>query len=77
LYTSSNIIKVIKSWMRWVGHAYKVLFGKPEGKRLLGRPRHSLDNNFGIDLREIGWENVDWMHMAEDRDQWQAHVNTE
>jgi hypothetical protein len=50
------------------------LVGKPEGKRPLGRPRHGWED-IRLDLREIGWEGVDWMHLAQDRDQWQAVVN--
>jgi len=50
--------------------------GKPEGKRPLVRPRHRWENNIRMDLRELGWECVDWIHLAEDRDQWRAVVNT-
>jgi hypothetical protein len=48
-------------------NAYRILVGKPEGRRSLGRPRR---------LREIGWDGVDWIDMAQDRDQWRALVNT-
>jgi hypothetical protein len=58
-----------------VFHAYALLVRKPEGKRLLGRPRHRWKDNVRIHFREIGWEGVDWMHMVEDRDQWQAVMN--
>jgi hypothetical protein len=44
--------------------AYKLLVVKPEGKRPFGRPRHRWENNIKMDLREIGWEDVDWMHLA-------------
>jgi hypothetical protein len=44
-------------------------FGKPEGKRSLRRPRHRWEDNVRMDLREIGWEGVDWMHLAQDRNQ--------
>jgi hypothetical protein len=50
--------------------------GKPEGKRPLGRPRRRWVDNIKMDLREIGWYGVDWMDMAQDRDQWRALVNT-
>jgi hypothetical protein len=50
--------------------------GKPEGKRPLGRPRHRRLDNIKMDLREIGWNEVDWIDMAQDRDQWRALVNT-
>jgi hypothetical protein len=50
--------------------------GKPEGRGLLGIPRRRWDNNIKIDLREIGWGVMDWIDLAQDRDQWQALVNT-
>jgi hypothetical protein len=49
---------------------------KTEGKRPLRRPRHKWEDNIRIDLREIGWEGVDWMHLVQDRDQCRAVVNT-
>jgi hypothetical protein len=49
---------------------YRVLVGKPEGKRPLGRPRHRWENGIRMDLRETGWCGVDWIRMAQDRDQW-------
>jgi hypothetical protein len=55
---------------------YRILVGKPEGKRLLGRPRRRWVDNIKIDLREIGWDGMDWIYVAEDRDQWRALVNT-
>jgi hypothetical protein len=70
--------------MRWVEHvvyigemrnAYKILVRKPESKRLLRRPRCKWEDNIRMDLDGIGWEGVDWMHLAEDRDQWWALVN--
>jgi hypothetical protein len=57
-------------------NAYRILVGKPEGKRPLGRPRRRSVDNIKMDLREIGWDGVNWMYMAQDRDQWRAHVNT-
>jgi hypothetical protein len=51
------------------------MVGKPEGMRLLGRPRHRWEDNIKMDLREIGWEGVNWMHLAQDRDQWWVLVN--
>jgi hypothetical protein len=50
--------------------------GKPEGKRLLGRPRRRWVDNIKIDLRETGWDGVDCIDLAQDRDQWRALVNT-
>jgi hypothetical protein len=50
--------------------------GKPEGKRPLGRPRRRWVDNIKMDLREIGWNGVDWIDLAQDRDQWRALVNT-
>jgi len=57
-------------------NAHNILIGKPEGKRPLGRPRSRWEGNIGMDLREIGWESVDWIHLAQDRDQWLALMNT-
>jgi hypothetical protein len=56
--------------------AYKIVVGKPEGKRPLRRPRRSLKDNIKMDLRKMLWEDVDWMHLAQDRDQWRGGVNT-
>jgi hypothetical protein len=56
---------------------YRILVGKPEGKRSLGRPRRRWVDNIKIDLGEIGWDGRDWMKLAQDRDQWRALVNTE
>jgi hypothetical protein len=50
--------------------------GKPEGKRPLGRPRRRWVDNIKMDLGEIGWDGVDWIDLAQDRDQWKALVNT-
>jgi hypothetical protein len=70
--------------MRWAGHvalmgetrnAYRILVGKPEGKRPLRRPRRRWANNIKIDLREIVWDGMDWIDLAQDRDQWRALVN--
>jgi hypothetical protein len=55
---------------------HKILVGKPEGKRPLGRPRRRWVDNIKMGLRDIGWECVDWIDMAQDRDQWRALVNT-
>jgi hypothetical protein len=86
LYSSPSIIRIITTRrLRWAGHvarmgenrtAYRILAGMPEGKRPLGRPRRRWVDNIKIDLREIGWDGVDWIGMAQDRDQWRAHVNT-
>jgi hypothetical protein len=54
---------------------YKVLVGKPEGRRPLGRPRHRWEDGVRMDLREIGLGGVDWIRLAQDRDQWQAVVS--
>jgi hypothetical protein len=54
----------------------QTLVGKPEGKRPLGRPRRRWVDNIKMDLREIGWDGVDWVDLAQDRDQWRALVNT-
>jgi hypothetical protein len=57
-------------------NAYRVLMGKPEGKGRLGRPRRRWDDNFRMDIREIGWGRMVWIHLTQDRDQWRAPVNT-
>jgi hypothetical protein len=57
------------------GNVYRDLVGKPEGKRPLGRPRHRWEDVIKIDLREIGWVGVEWIHLAQDRDRWRAVVN--
>jgi hypothetical protein len=56
-------------------NAYRIMVGKPERKRPLGRPRRLWVDNIKIDLREIGWDAMDWI-KAQDRDQWRALVNT-
>jgi hypothetical protein len=69
--------------MRWAGHvagmgpkrnAYRILVGKPEGKRPLGRPRRRWVDNIKMDLREIGWDGMDWIDLAQDTDVWGALV---
>jgi hypothetical protein len=85
LYSSPSIIRMMKSRrMRWAGHkarmgekrnAYRILVGKPEGKRALERPRRRWLDNIKVDLREIGWAGVDWIDLAHDRDQWRSLVN--
>ncbi|PNF20287.1 hypothetical protein B7P43_G14398, partial [Cryptotermes secundus] len=80
-----NIFAASLERMRWAGHiarmvetrnAYRILVGKPEGKRPLERPRHMWVDNIKMALREIGWYGMDWIDMAQDRDQWRALVNT-
>jgi hypothetical protein len=58
-----------------IGNAREILVEKSEGKRPLGRPRRRWEDNIRPD-RETGWKGVDWMHLAQDRDQWRAVVNT-
>jgi hypothetical protein len=86
LYSLPGIVRVIKARrMRWAGHvvcmgllrcAYNILVRRPEGRRPLGRPRHRWEDNINMDLREIGFGDVDWIHLAQDRDRWRALVNT-
>jgi hypothetical protein len=80
------ILRVIKSRrMRWAGHVarmgerrgvYKVLVGKPEGKRPLGRPRRRWEDNIKLDLTEIGIDGSNWVQLSQDRVQWRTFVNT-
>jgi hypothetical protein len=86
LYASLYIIRVMKSRrMRWVGravrmgemrNAYKILVGKSEGERPFGRSRRRLEDNIRMDLTGIGWEVLNWIHLAQDVDQWRILVNT-
>jgi hypothetical protein len=62
--------------MEEMRNAYNILVGKPEVKRQLGRPRHRWKDNTVLNLWVIGWESVEWMHLGQDGDQWQALVNT-
>jgi hypothetical protein len=55
---------------------YRILVGKPEGKGPLGRPRRRWVDNIKMHLREIGWDGVDWIDMAQGKDKWRALVNT-
>ena len=85
LYSSPIIVRVIKSRrMRWAVHValmgegrgvYRVLVGKPEGKRLLGRPRRRWEDNIRMDLQEVGLGYEDWIGLAQDRDRWRALVS--
>jgi hypothetical protein len=56
--------------------AYNISVGRPDGRRLLGRPRRRWEDNIKIDLREIGFGDVEWIHLAQDRGRWQGLVNT-
>jgi hypothetical protein len=55
---------------------YRLLVGKPEGKRPLGRPGHGWVDNIRMDLGEVGWGDVDWLGLAQDRNRWRALVNS-
>jgi hypothetical protein len=55
--------------------AYRILVGRPEGRRPLGRPRRKWEDNIKMDLQEVGWGGMDWIDMAQDRDRWRALVN--
>jgi hypothetical protein len=57
-------------------NVYRILVGKSQGKRQIGRPRRRWVDNIEMDLREIRWGGMDWIDLAQDRDQWRAHVNT-
>jgi hypothetical protein len=86
LYSSPSIIRMIKlRSMRWAArvarigeerNAYRLLVGKPEGKRPLGRPRRRWVDNIRMDLGEVVWGGVDWIGLAQDRNRWRAVVNS-
>jgi hypothetical protein len=86
LYSSPSKIKIITSrWMTWAGdvarigekrNAYRLLVGNPEGKRPLGRPRRRWVDNIRIDLGEVGWGDVDWIGLTQDRKRWRNLVNS-
>jgi hypothetical protein len=62
--------------MREKTNAYRILMGKPEGKRPLRRPRSRWVDNIKMDLREIGWDDMHWIDLAQDREKWRALVKT-
>ncbi|KAJ4439483.1 hypothetical protein ANN_07607, partial [Periplaneta americana] len=84
LYSAPDIIRNIKSRrLRWAGHvarmgeprnAYRVLVGRPEGKRPLGRPRRRWEDNIKVDLRGVGYDDRKWINLAQNRGQWRAYV---
>jgi hypothetical protein len=84
-YPSPRVIRMIKSRrIRQAGNtarmgekrnAYRILVGKPQGKRPLGRPRRRWEDNIKTDLRGIGWVGMDWIDLAQDRYQWKTLVN--
>jgi hypothetical protein len=86
LYSSPSIIRMTRSRrMRWAGHvsrmgekrnAYRILVGRPEGKRPLGKTRRRWVDNIKMGLREIGWDGMDLIDLAQNRDQWRALVKT-
>jgi hypothetical protein len=86
LYSSPSIIRIMKARrMRWAGHVarmgekrnvYRLLVGKPEGRRPLGRPRRKSLDNIRMDLVEVEWGDVDWIGLAVGRDRWRALVNS-
>jgi hypothetical protein len=78
LYSLPSLIRMINSRRRWVGqvmrmgskrNAYRIFVGKPEGKKQLGKPRHGWMDYIKMDLREIGWGGMEWINLAEDKDQ--------
>jgi hypothetical protein len=85
VWKTGTIVRVIKSRrIRWAGHVawmgeersvYRVLVGKPEGKKPLGRPRCRWEDNIKMDLQEVGYWGMDWIQLAQDRDRWRALVN--
>jgi hypothetical protein len=86
LYSIPTIVRVVKvRRMRWAGHVarvgegrdvHRVLVGKHEGKKPVGRPRRRWEDNIKMDLQEVGWGCADWMELAQDRDMWRTLVST-
>jgi hypothetical protein len=86
LYSSPSSIRMVKARrMRWVGHlarmgemrnTYRLLVGKPEGRRPLGRSRRRWLDNIRMAMVEVGWGDLDWIGLAQDRDRWIALVNS-
>jgi hypothetical protein len=86
LYSSPSSVRAIKARkMRWEGHkvrmgevrdAYNIFVGRPEGRIPLGRPRRRWEDGIRMDLGAVGFGDVDWMHLAQDRDRWRALVDT-
>jgi len=85
LYSSPSIVRVIKSGrMKWAGRVarmgergsvYRVLVGKPKGKKQLGRPRLRWEDNIKMNLQKVGCGGMDWIELAQDRERWRPLVN--
>ena len=85
LYFSPSIVRMMKSRrMRWAEHValmeegrgvFRVLVGKPGGKRPLGRPQYEWEDNIKMDLQEVRCEGMDWIELAQDRERWRSRVN--
>jgi hypothetical protein len=82
---SNDSLSILIFWMRWARHVarigegrgvHRVLVGRPEGKRPLGRPRRRWEDNIKMDLRETGIDGANWIWLVQDRVQWRAFMNT-
>jgi hypothetical protein len=72
----ADILTTLSYYGTLYNSAYRILVGKPDGKRQLGRPKRKWMDSIKMDLGEVGWDGMDWIALAQDRDWWRALVNT-